>query len=360
MAGRRAAAENTEAQATRRRAVLGRSMRLGAWSLLACAILLELGLRLVLGNFAQSRLLQHSEDADVCLENRPSMEITYTGWLKRVPPTHMRTNSLGARGPELAASVPAGALRVAYLGDSFTFGQGVEEEEAFATVIGEQLAARGVPVETLNFGVSGHGTPQSIALLERQVVPLQPDVVVLNVFANDLSAEDSYCLRGRNRGKRSYERWLLQNVYLVRLGVIVTSPFRQVPQVDDVAALGTPEERYRKAIAKGQALAEQHGFLFVVVLLTDASMFTDSRHCQGCAAPHALMTGSPVTTLDMSDSWRALQRDIDANFIAGEGHFTVAGNALMGAAIAERLQVSPAFQALSGGAAEPGPAVPGR
>ncbi len=157
------------------------------------------------------------------------------------------------------------------------------------------------------------------------------------MFANDLSAEDSYCLRGPRQGRKKIERWLLLNVYLARVVAILASPLRRTPQPDDIATLGTPEERYIKAIARASQLAAERGFLFGVVLLTDAAMFTDSTYCKGCAAPHTLMAGLDAHVLDMSTTWQRLQADTPANFLAGEGHFTVQGNRAMGDAIAEQL-----------------------
>src|SRR6266436_2682636 len=46
----------------------------------------------------------------------------------------VRTNSLGMRGPEPAPSGPS-LLRVAVVGDSFTFGIGVPEEETYPSAL---------------------------------------------------------------------------------------------------------------------------------------------------------------------------------------------------------------------------------
>ncbi|MCO4771374.1 MAG: SGNH/GDSL hydrolase family protein [Deltaproteobacteria bacterium] len=302
----------------------------------------ELLLRLVLGNFAQSRLLRHSEVPDICLETTPDLDLSYTGWLLRTGATRMRTNSLGGRGGEVQPK-PPGALRVVHIGDSFAFGQGVEEEESFAAVSTRELSMERLTVDTLNFGVPGHGTPQSIALLEHKLLPLDPDVVLLHVFANDLTAEDSYCLRGPRQGKRKAERWLLQNVYSARVLAILSSPFRQIPSPENLAELGTPEDRYIAAIARGAELARAGDFLFAVVLLTDRDMFTESRYCRGCAAPHDLMDGLDAHVIDLSSTWERLQEDKGTNYIFGEGHFSVEGSLVVGTAIAEQLRVWPAF-----------------
>ncbi|HEB53493.1 MAG TPA: hypothetical protein ENI87_09590, partial [bacterium] len=44
----------------------------------------------------------------------------------------LRTNSLGLRGPDVAVPKPPGTFRIVMLGDSVTFGWGVDDEVTFA------------------------------------------------------------------------------------------------------------------------------------------------------------------------------------------------------------------------------------
>ena len=307
-------------------------------------VLLEAGLRLLLGNFGQSRILQRSDDAEVCLELQPRVEMTYTGWRARVPPSRMRTNSYGIRGPEFSFDKPPGRLRLAAVGDSFTFGQGVEEEEAYVAVAGEALRAAQVPAEVLNFGVPGHATPQSLALVKRRVVPVQPDVVLVGVFPNDLTPEESYCVYGQ--GDNVVAAWVLRNIYVGRLLYFVASPILR-PRVEPGTAerLGTPAERFRAAMTELARLGREHDFLAAAVLLTDKQMFINSAYCQGCQPAHDLVEGTGVHVIDMGPVWRRLQEDMGGNFIQGDDHFSVAGNQTVGRALAQALGDWPELQA---------------
>jgi hypothetical protein len=91
-------------------------------------------------------------------------------------------NALGFRGPELAPSRSPGKLRVLVLGDSFTYGIGVADEETFSA----RLEALDPRFEVLNTGVNGYGTAQELLLLRDQGLALRPDVVVLVFFWNDV------------------------------------------------------------------------------------------------------------------------------------------------------------------------------
>ena len=98
------------------------------------------------------------------------------------------TNSVGFRGSrEYAIPKPAGTRRVVVLGDSFTFGFGVEDHQTYAAILEQRLdsACGGTDVEVVNAGVSGFSTSQELALLEHDGASLASDAVVVGFFVND-------------------------------------------------------------------------------------------------------------------------------------------------------------------------------
>jgi len=99
-----------------------------------------------------------------------------------------RTNELGFRGPEFRAARPPETLRVMFLGDSFTFGEGVRFADTYPQVAAAALRDAGGgdrAVEALNFGVGGYNTRQSLHLLRMYLDRFAPDVVVLGYVLND-------------------------------------------------------------------------------------------------------------------------------------------------------------------------------
>ena len=76
------------------------------------------------------------------------------------------------------------AARVAFLGDSFTFGVWVEEGETFPSLIGKALD---VPV--LNLGQQSFYIEQYAMVLDWLLERHDPEVVVVAIFPNDLTAE---------------------------------------------------------------------------------------------------------------------------------------------------------------------------
>jgi lysophospholipase L1-like esterase len=163
-------------------AVLGNLIALVVGMLIMLA-LGEIALRAVdLGHpyYSAPELYQPSDDPRVLFEPRPS----FTGFSEGVPLT---TNSRGLRERELPLAKPAGTRRVVFLGDSVTFGAGVNDDQPFPRLLESSInGTGGGPIETVNTGVVGYNTVQELARLEQAGLPYGPDVVVLTFVVNDL------------------------------------------------------------------------------------------------------------------------------------------------------------------------------
>lgn len=92
-----------------------------------------------------------------------------------------KTNSHGLRQDKESQDKDSKILRVAFLGDSMTYGLGVENNETFPSLLDSPS------FETLNFGVIGYGPYEEKELFEDFVVNFAPDVTVLCFLTgNDL------------------------------------------------------------------------------------------------------------------------------------------------------------------------------
>jgi hypothetical protein len=93
-----------------------------------------------------------------------------------------RINELGFRGEEIDFDKPPGIRRILCLGDSFTFGEGVREENAWPQRLGR---AAGPGFEVINAGVQGYSLDHEATLLFLYVRKMKPDIVVIGFFMND-------------------------------------------------------------------------------------------------------------------------------------------------------------------------------
>ena len=98
----------------------------------------------------------------------------------------VRLNSQGYRGKEVG---PKGdrVIRIACLGDSWTFGTSVNQDQTYPGRLQSELeeAFPGASFEVLNFGVLAYSSFQGLQALKRDVLPLNPNVVVIGYAMND-------------------------------------------------------------------------------------------------------------------------------------------------------------------------------
>jgi lysophospholipase L1-like esterase len=116
---------------------------------------------------------RHAPLSELVIENHP--------WSPKIPLVY-KTNSLGYRNPEIG---PKRGKRLLFLGDSITFGQGVNEKWTFVRLLENLARAQRESWETINGAVEGLGTNGELAVLNETGLALKPDVVVLDFYLND-------------------------------------------------------------------------------------------------------------------------------------------------------------------------------
>lgn len=119
------------------------------------------------------------------------------------------TNSLGIRNKELATKTKP---RILFFGDSFIYGVGVESENTMVERIAKEFEISNLNYELINAGVIGTCPKQAIELYKDIQEKIQPDVVVLNIYTNDVyeSGEDIIARRTREHfiKQRKWIRYL--------------------------------------------------------------------------------------------------------------------------------------------------------
>jgi lysophospholipase L1-like esterase len=143
-------------------------------------------------------------------------------------------SSLGLRDVEHALRREGSTFRVVLVGDSFTFGQGVERDDCFAVKLGAILSDRGVPAETINVSNAGIGADGYRVLVRDVALRFDPDVVVVNVFGNDASA------RARGSAPRRWLRARSQSSHVLSLLRL----FRSRMAVRETSEIASEPERF--------------------------------------------------------------------------------------------------------------------
>jgi len=94
------------------------------------------------------------------------------------------TDSHGFRGKGGNLS-QARKERVLFVGDSFTYGIGVRAQDLFSAVLQKRLDRMNRDVEVINAGVVGYGTDQEYLYIKDLLNRFTPDLIVINMYAND-------------------------------------------------------------------------------------------------------------------------------------------------------------------------------
>jgi lysophospholipase L1-like esterase len=170
----------------------------------------ETAVRAYVHGIQRRTLLDQWEVADPMLGWKPKLGFKQGG---------IEINNLGFRGPETSVQKPPGTFRIVALGDSTTFGH----REAMLSAYPAQLeVALNGPAgscerryEVINAGVEGYSARHVLARLEKEVLPIAPDMVIIYVGWNDLFGRDPE-RRLPDVDRNSWFNRLLRESYLLK------------------------------------------------------------------------------------------------------------------------------------------------
>ena len=129
----------------------------------------------------EPRPQQWVEDPELGYRNKPNYRHLVFGNIDGA------TNARGFRTRRDVSLEPKpGVIRIVGIGDSVMEGARVNAEDAFLGALERLASAQGMPIEVINAGVCGYSTYQERLLFEREIVPLHPQIVIVNFSPNDL------------------------------------------------------------------------------------------------------------------------------------------------------------------------------
>jgi lysophospholipase L1-like esterase len=196
-------------------------------------------------------------------------------------------NLLGLRSPYETVRKEPGVFRVVAIGDSFTWGDKIASADSTWPARLEDDLRRhmpGLPVEVVNLGQNGFTAVNEAEMLRRLGWQLDPDVVVVQFYLNDI-------LPGRPGFGREYSLWLFPRRSLLpwryrnprwatsALADLVEGVLWRLRHGDAVAQVATWTELYRRrgpewtalagALAEMGGAAAERGVPIVLMLFPD-------------------------------------------------------------------------------------------
>lgn len=134
---------------------------------------------------------QLADNQELIIELRPGAKKDEGGVdIHEFGPRAVRINKDGQREDhEYALPKPQGTFRIAVVGDSVTFGWGVEAESSYPKIL--EAALRDMDAEekfeVINFAVPGYNGKQKLITLKEKVVKYDPDLVLVGWLIDDYS-----------------------------------------------------------------------------------------------------------------------------------------------------------------------------
>ncbi len=113
-------------------------------------------------------------------------------------------NALGFRDREWNILKNSNTTRILAIGDSFTFGMGVELEQTWPKLLESKLSEQGYAVEVANLGKAG-ADPAAYADIAKKAVPLlKPDIILIALLQGDDLAQTIRQIRsGQTKDKNT-------------------------------------------------------------------------------------------------------------------------------------------------------------
>lgn len=257
-----------------------------------------------------------------------------SGWTANVDASSVRSNG---------GSISTASRPILAIGDSFTFGDEVEDNETWAAHLERILNKR-----VLNAGVGAYGIDQDFLRAELLVDEYDPDVVILSFISDDINrTEYSYYPYGngwkpyfeykngsltlRNvpvpqalapRGvqplRRALSYSLLADAIIGRLAPLW---WRDIPTVEQVHHDG--ENVSVELIARLDALTKKRGGQFIAIAMATNGLIGSNARLPGLVQR---LRERRVEVLDLSTEVLKLQPSQLQNLFLPGGHYTPAMN----------------------------------
>ena len=280
------------------------------------------------------------------------------------PGAHLRTNSQAFRSDrDFARAVPAGKTRIICVGDSFTLGFGVSNDQAWC----HRLGAIDPRFETVNMGQGGYGVDQAYLWYLRDGAALDHQVLLFGFITDDFDrmqverflryAKPVLDLRGDSivitnhpvRKTSRFTRWraanghAIGNLLVIQLGYRIAGRLsRSTPVQIRTDSATAREARARRVSAKifehlARVTRDKGGRLVLVYLAGPGDYRGSASTTAWQRFVHDEAARQAIPVIDFVEIFRRVPpAEINAMF-APNSHYSVQGNEFVAKTLLEEL-----------------------
>ncbi len=309
-----------------------------------------------------------SYDRDIGWVGRPNADIPNMYG----PGEYVRTNSRGFRNEaETIVSAPDGRVRIICSGDSFTYGQGVANDEVWC----HRLTELDTRLETVNMGQPGYGVDQMFLWYSRDGIPLEHSIHIFGFVHGDLDRMGRLDQHGYGKPVLRLEQgdlvpdrvpvprfrwWVNRMVQRADLRSLDLA-HRIMARLSSGDGASTSQETLRlvafEVFRELKQLSVENNVVTVIVF------FPTQRELEGESSWRPWVTETMGTLglplIDLVPELRAVPAGQAGSFFipgpgSAAGHYTEAGNEWLAGQIYRRLMELPQVSDMLGGIEQPG------
>lgn len=213
--------------------------------------------------------------------------------------TDVEINSDGFRDDEYSKE-RNDKYRIAVLGDSLTFGWGVEKDETFEVLL-EQMLSDKRPTEMINFGHGNYNTEQQVNLFKEKGLQYNPDKVLVFYFINDAEVTP---VRSKwlwvSRLRSVTFLWSRFRGLLTRTtpGQTFESFYRDLYEDDQPGY-----QAMKAAFLELHGITEERGIELQVIMLPELHNLVDYPFADVYAKVGAFLAENDIDYIDLTDSF---------------------------------------------------------
>jgi lysophospholipase L1-like esterase len=292
-------------------------------------------------------------------------------------PHHIRINSLGFRGEDFPLEKAEGSFRILCVGDSYVFGDYVQNDETFPAALQSALgsALHGKKAEVINGGVNGYTILDEAELAVEKGFGLDPDLLVLTFVMNDLadmtrrlSSRENQRIEAQRMSesfltpiKKHLRQTALYNwLFKLKAGAMARSgadpTLQAIPQRHLLRPPFGPEtealfERYGSELIGLARAAEERGVGFLFVLFPFYEQSVKGAPSEAQAHLAALASQAGITTVDLLPAFLARGAEASALYLMPRNHHPSAEGYRLAASVVAEAIVGMQAASLPGGSA---------
>ena len=256
-------------------------------------------------------------------------------------PFQVDVNSFGYRGENFPLQKPADETRILVVGDSYTFGDYVNNDETLPAQLEQQLAVLNPnrQIRVINAGLSGSTVVGQRQMIER-ALPLEPDLVLLVNFSNDVEDMNNpmwYSLAQNRELKGRFPVSVLYAVFGKTATWNLLLKFKFLLSRERITQTGevdTAAEEARKAALRSQLqdkyqdeMENLHGFIneqeikFVVAIFPSHHSMRDETLRNPVTWAREMLSAADIDNIDLLPTFLASGNSVeDLHLLPIDGH----------------------------------------